>query len=265
VVLTKEAENKIIDFVRAAPRTIQEIAHALGKNWRTADAYVERISRESGTIATRTFRGGTRGALKIVYLNAINVKGSAYQERLLEKIKNGKRKEDFSPFDIYQFAAQKNAKRTKEDPNLILNALPKQQLLLFSGNLTFAFDKKTIEKLEHLSKGKIQVNILTRVDLSSNERAQKIININKRAGWDAIRVRHCEQPLRALIIDDNKALLKEILTPEKTGVQKKTNILYEISDPEWLSFLQKTFWHLWEQSADANERLEAIKQIASNE
>jgi len=263
VVLTKETESRIVDFVRTSPRTIQEIAHALDKNWRTADAYVERIARENGTIATRTFRGGTRGALKIVYLNAINVKGSAYQERLLEKIKNGKRKEDFSPFDIYQFAAQKNAKKTKEDPNLLIKVEPKQQILFFSGNLTFAFDKKTIEKLEQLAKNKVRVNILTRVDLSSNERAQKIININKRAGWDAIRLRHCEQPLRALIVDDNKALLKEILTPEKTGVGKKTNILYQIEDPEWLSFLQKTFWNLWEQSVDAQERLFAIKEITS--
>lgn len=261
MVLTKETESRIVDFVRTSPRTVQEIAQALGKNWRTADAYVERIARENGIIATRTFRGGTRGALKIVYLNAINVKGSAYQERLLEKIKNGKRKEDFSPFDIYQFATQKNAKRTKEDPNLLLKTEPKQQILFFSGNLTFAFDKKTIEKLENLVKRKIQVNILTRIDLSSNERAKRIININKREGWDAIRLRHCEQPLRALIIDDSKAILKEILTPEKTGVGKKTNILYEISDPEWLTFLQKTFWHLWEQSVDAQTRLDALKEI----
>lgn len=263
MVLTKETESRIVDFVRASPRTIQEIARALGKNWRTADAYVERISRENGTIATRTFRGGTRGALKIAYINAINVKGSAYQERLLEKIKNGKRKEDFSPFDIYQFATQKNAKRTKQDPDLLLKTEPKQQLLFFSGNLTFAFDKKTTEKLEQLAKRKIQISILTRIDLSSIERAQKIININKRAGWDAIRLRHCEQPLRALIIDDNKANIKEILTPEKNGVKKKTNILYEITDPEWLSFLQKTFWHLWEQSVDAQTRLDALNEITT--
>jgi len=261
VVLTKETENKIIEFVRTSPRTIQEIAHALSKNWRTADAYVDRIATENGIIATRTFRGGTRGALKIVYLNAINVKGSAYQERLLQKITSARRKEDFSPFDMYQFATQKDVKKTKEDPNILLKAEPKQQILFFSGNLTFAFDQKTIERLEEFAKRKIRTNILTRVDLSSNERAQKIININKRAGWDAIRMRHCEQPLRALIIDDKKALLKEILTSEKKGVQKKTNIIYEISDPEWLSFLQKTFWHLWEQSVDAQTRLDALNEI----
>ena len=59
--------KKINDFVYTKPRTIQEIAHLIRKNWRTANNYVDKIAKESGAISVRTFRGGTRGALKIVY------------------------------------------------------------------------------------------------------------------------------------------------------------------------------------------------------
>ncbi|MBI4141804.1 hypothetical protein HY484_02695, partial [Candidatus Woesearchaeota archaeon] len=101
--LTKETTDKILDFVRQKPRTVQEIRHLLQKNWRTADRYVDTISQETGLISTRTFREGSRGALKIVFWNSIDTaKGSAYQERLLQRILHGKHKEDFSPFDIYQ-------------------------------------------------------------------------------------------------------------------------------------------------------------------
>ncbi|MEK6845578.1 MAG: hypothetical protein AABY26_02370, partial [Nanoarchaeota archaeon] len=59
--------KKIEEVVYAKPRSIQEIAQLLNKNWRTADRYIEEIEKNFGTISTRTFRGGTRGALKIVF------------------------------------------------------------------------------------------------------------------------------------------------------------------------------------------------------
>ena len=63
--------KKINNFVYQKPRTIQEISLLIKKNWRTADRYVEQISKEQGTLLVRTFREGTRGALKIVFWNNI--------------------------------------------------------------------------------------------------------------------------------------------------------------------------------------------------
>src|SRR3989338_6630693 len=59
--------KRINEFVYAKPRTIQEIALLLNVNWRTADSYVQKISEEQGTLSVRTFREGTRGALKVVF------------------------------------------------------------------------------------------------------------------------------------------------------------------------------------------------------
>ena len=48
--------NKIEEFVYDKPRSIQEIAEFIGKNWRTADRYIEEIEKNFGTISTRVFR-----------------------------------------------------------------------------------------------------------------------------------------------------------------------------------------------------------------
>ena len=93
MLMEKEIVEKINDFVREKPRTIQEIAELIGKSWRTADRYVKEIEEKEGTIGTRTFREGTRGALKVVYWkNLESMGGSAYQELLLKRIELGKDK-----------------------------------------------------------------------------------------------------------------------------------------------------------------------------
>ena len=77
--LTKEIVRKVNEFVYTKPRSINEIAELLGVNWRTANRYVEKISREEGTISTRVFREGTPGALKIVFWNNILKKDYAQE------------------------------------------------------------------------------------------------------------------------------------------------------------------------------------------
>jgi len=106
--LDSETEKRILKFVYKKPCTMSEIASLIGRNWRTADAYVKMLSQSSGAIAVRTFRKGTRGALKIVYWNNNELMNSSEaQERLFEQIKAGRTKQDFSPFNIYQFVDTK--------------------------------------------------------------------------------------------------------------------------------------------------------------
>lgn len=108
--LTKETVAKINEFVYARPRTIQEIAKFIGVNWRTANRYVEKISKEEGTLSSKVFREGTPGALKVVFWNNIEkLHASEVQERLFKHIESGREKEDFSPSEIFQFV-DKNKK-----------------------------------------------------------------------------------------------------------------------------------------------------------
>ncbi|MFA5084403.1 MAG: hypothetical protein WC475_03455, partial [Candidatus Paceibacterota bacterium] len=87
IMLRSQEIKKIEDFVYVKPRSVQEIAEHIGKNWRTADRYIEDIVKNFGTLAIRVFREGTRGALKIVYwASAEKISSSVFQERLENKI-----------------------------------------------------------------------------------------------------------------------------------------------------------------------------------
>ena len=274
--MDQQLVRQITEFVFARPRTVQEIAHLIQKNWRTADRYVAHIASETGTIATRTFRGGTRGALKVVYANALPSKGSAYQERLLQEIVQGRRKENFSPFDIYQFVSpekrnsfletNEQSKKCVNDFNSMLQNA-KRQILFFSGNMSWMEGAKMRKQLEKLARDKISMKVLTRIDITSKKKVEQMLAFNQHAGWDAVEIRHCEQPLRAVLIDDSLVSIKEVLSPEhyKPGELKhKTFIFYKVKDQEWISWMQKVFWHLFRQSVDAKMRLTTMTSIKDN-
>jgi len=269
----KDIKENILRVIQQKPRTVQEIAEIIGKNWRTADRYIELITQETGLIATRVFREGSRGALKVVYWNALEgAKGSAYQERLLQKIVQGKRKEDFSPLDIYQFVDPNNRKAFIETTEFsqqqqirfdYLLSQVQQQVLFFSGNLSWVELGPNMHKvLEDLAKKKIRIKVLTRVDISSQKNTEEMLSLNQRAGWDAVEIRHCEQPLRAIIIDDQFASIKEVMNPLYCReLKEKTFLFYLIQDSEWVNWLQKVFWNLWGQSIDAKERLKTLESV----
>ena len=106
--LKKETIQKINELVHAKPRSISEVAKHIDVNWRTASRYVEKISKEEGTISVRVFRGGTPGALKIVFWNTMEqVNASEIQDRLFKQIESGRRKEEFSASEIFQFVDEK--------------------------------------------------------------------------------------------------------------------------------------------------------------
>ena len=273
--LTKPLQDQILDLVRHKPRTVHEIAQTLQKNWRTANRYIEEIAQEGGLINTRTFREGSRGALKVVYWNALDhAKGSAYQERLLQKILASKHKEDFSPFDIYQFVDETKRQAFLETSEIsvhtpiqfeVLLQRARQQILFFSGNMSWTELHPTVfEHVEALAKQKVKIKILTKVDITSQHYSQKLLDLNLRYGADTIEIRHCEQPIRGMVIDNEVASLKEVFSPQlyrEKEIKGKQFIFYLVQDPEWIGWLQKVFWHLWGQSIDAKERLEAINSI----
>jgi hypothetical protein len=276
--LSKDIIEKINEFVYAKPRSISEIATLIKVNWRTADRYVEKIAKDEGTISFRIFRGGTPGALKIAFWN--NVEGmhtSEVQERLFKQIEFGRNRDDFSPSEIFQFVDSKkkslksmsekqyySQERFKSFMNELKEA--KRQILFFSGNLTFSnysSEEKTVRGLlEELGKEKITSKILSRVELAGIKNIENVLAINKRIGYNAIEIRHCYQPLRTTILDDEVAILKEVLNPrdyERGELKEKLFILYYIYDKEWIEWLQKIFWHFFRSSVDAKKRIEELK------
>lgn len=273
--LTPELAKKINDFVFLKPRTVDEISQHIKKNWRTANRYVERIAEQQGTLAIRVFREGTRGALKVVYwANIEQIHNSAFQEELFNKIKANKKKEDFSAFDIYQHvqAKKKSAflEEQEDESKLGINKdLPRmlssteKQLLIFSGNLSWANlihgDVNIYKILEELGKRNVSIKIVTRVNVGDLDNIKKFLALNNNLKKEFIEIRHCEQPLRALIIDKKLARLKEIKYPYKN--RKGMFIFYNIYDKEWVEWLQKVFWNLFTSAAPAEKRMQEIETI----
>ncbi|PIU30163.1 hypothetical protein COT07_02105 [Candidatus Woesearchaeota archaeon CG07_land_8_20_14_0_80_44_23] len=277
--LDSETEKKILEFVYKKPCTISEIASLIQRNWRTADAYLEMISQRSGAIAVRTFRKGTRGALKIVYWNNNEkMNSSEAQERLFGQIRAGRTKKDFSPFNIYQFVDSRKrtafveqqgeeATTVKQDLAGILRSA-KNQILIFSGNLSWSNLKQgrenIIDVFENIAKRGVSIKILSKVDITSYKNVVKMLEINHRLGKDVIEIRQCEQPLRAFIIDDEVARFKEILNPEdyaREEIDRKTYAFYEIKDKEWIEWLTKVFWNLFRTSIPAQKSIQDLKSI----
>lgn len=272
--------KKIEDFINQKPRSIQEIAQHLNKNWRTVDRYIQEIEKEFGTIATRTFRKGTRGALKIVYWASIEkVSHSVFQEKLEKEIEIFKKKEDFSAFDIFQHILDKDKKVSIEnvsEENLtnlkeIVELLEKteKQLLIFSGNLSLINLKKekvnVFEVLEDLVKRGVNIKAICRVDIAGKDNIEKLLSLNFKYGKENIEIRHAEQPLRALVMDKKIIRLKEIKEP--TGkiheLNKRIFIFYTIKNKEWSEWLSKIFWKLFNKSIDSNKRLKEINKIST--
>lgn len=275
--LTPEIIKRINDFVFIKPRTIDEIAKHIKKNWRTANRYVERIVEQQGTLAIRVFREGTRGALKIVYwTNVEQIHNSAFQEQLLEKIKAGKKREDFDPFDIYQHIPSKYKsafleEQEDESKTAFNKDLPRlletteKQLLIFSGNLSWANLTEICKILEELGKKNVSIKLLAKVNIDNIDNIKKFLDLNNKVGKDFIEIRHSEQPLRAFIIDKKLARFKEIKNPEEKK-KKKMFIFYNIRDKEWIEWLQKIFWNLFTIAVPAERRIkeiESIKKLAS--
>ncbi len=277
--LTSELTRKIEDFVYLKPRSIQEVAQHLGKNWRTVDRYIEEIQKNFGTLSTRVFREGTRGALKIVFWSSIEkISCSVFQEKLEQDILRAKRKEEFSAFDIFQHVGSKHKRLEiceKEEDNLdkfsALMSGASKQVIFFSGNLSFInFGNKKInfiKIIEGLVKRNVSIKVLCRVDLAGKENVEKILSLNFKHKKELIEVRHDENPLRAMIIDNQIIRLKEVKEP--TGrtreLNKKLFIFYTLNDKEWAEWLSRIFWKKFNNSIGASKRLEELDKIILNQ
>ena len=274
IMLNSDTTKKIEEFVYSKPRSTQEIASHIRKNWRTADRYVSEIKKNFGTIDTRTFREGTRGALKIVFWASVEkISSSIFQEILEKDIFQAKKKEEFSPFDIFQHIPDKNKTSLVEQTNaehqtdlneyinLIKNT--QKQLLIFSGNLSFINIDAVSKVLEELVKRNISIKVVSRVDLEGKENIEKLLSLNLKHGKEQIEVRHREQPLRALITDGKILRIKEIKQPtgKKHELDKETHLFYTIKDKDWIDWTSKIFWKMFSLSVNANKRLQELNKL----
>lgn len=277
--LALEQTKQIKDFVKQKPRTMNEISQLLDVNWRTADRYVGKIAESTGELAVRTFREGTRGALKVVYWQGLGeLAFTDLQQELFEKIAAGRNKTDFSPFEIYQYVEkQKKQAFLEEQEEEAATSLydfaetlrtAEKGVLFFSGNFSWINLKDERTSLygvvKELAGRGIACKALCRVELGGLENIERVLALNKSFGKQVIEIRHCHQPLRAVVIDDKLARFKEMKNPadyKNQELKKKTFIFYEIRDKDWVEWLGKVFWRLFNNSVPAEKRIEELHKI----
>lgn len=266
--LTKEITQKIYNFVTDEPKTIQDISHLIGKSWLTTQRYLDKLSEE-GVIGCKTFRGGTRGALKIIYKRPALQSISATQKHISDKILSGVRKDDFSPSDLFQFAKKREVDVVKslnsKDNFLRMKKHFLQaegEILLFSGDLSFLQygnnSESMYDVIEDIAKRDISVKVLCRVELTSVKTVQKVLAINSQLGKNCISIKHCSQPLRADIIDGKGVSCIETFNRS----DKPLHVLYKLYDKEWCDFLVQIFWQMYRGSISAEERIEFLEGLA---
>lgn len=281
--LNQELTRKICDFIKLKPRSIQEIAEHINKNWRTAERYVEKIEEETGFVSTRIFRKGTRGALKIVFWNlADDIHSTSFQAELIDKIMSRWNKGDFTPFDIFQYVPDNKKKALVEyfdkiDPEIELSekqnfvGLLRQaskQILFFSGNLSWVNSKqgkiRIIDVIRELARRNVSIKVVCRVSMVGLDNVRKLLAINKEFGKDLIEIRHRYQPLRAAIIDNKIMRFRESKNPEyytHGELDKKIEMFYEIYDHDWIEWMQKIFWKMFSTGIPAETRIKEMEKI----
>ena len=280
MVLDAKIKKQICDFVYQRPHVVDEVAKHISKNWRTADRYIQKIAEEDGCISTRTFREGTRGALKIVFWSNIEkIHSSSFQERLFKQIEAGNHKNDFDPFDIYQYVDEKKKNAFFEefdDPTVSTkqNLVPllrstKDTLYVFSGNMSWmnmveGHNKKLIDVFDELAERGVKIKVLCRVDFASLSNLEQIYALNSKFGKDIVEVRHCKQPLRGFVVDNTAARFKEEKLVRKYDpgeLYNNVRMFMEIHDQEWVDWLTKIFYSLFSKSIDGQKRMDELNRI----
>ena len=195
---------------------------------------------------------------------------------MFQRIVSAKQKDEFSPFDIYQYVD--DDKRTcfleKQEDNLNVKqdlistvSSADEQIFIFSGDLSWAVAQQNgiplFTAFEQLVSKQIPIKILAHVDLNALENVHHILSLNHKYGKQLIEIRHCTQPLRAFIVDDKLIRFKEKYFFKSSS--EENYLFYSITDHTWIQWLQKVFWHFFSTSISAEKRLQDLRTIKSSE
>ena len=276
--LTPKMTEEIIDFVKEMPRTIQEISRLLNVNWRTANNYVRWIEMHQGTISMRTFRGGTRGALKIVYYRTCESGGEPLKKLLYDRILTSKQIDDFDFFDIYQ-SVDKNKRKVYVDSSKYPNVSSRQgfldyissckeNLFVFSGNVSWINLKEKKSRrmdsvIRRLLNKEVNLKVIARIDITSIKNIEHLLVLDDER--ELIKVRHSTQPLRGFIQDDTSMRFKSEISQLKTREAKKDlSIFYQINDRDWVNWMTGIFWNMFSTGMPYKDRLIALEEVRKN-
>lgn len=266
--IDKKATSMIQEFVHSEPRTIQEIAKHLNVNWKTAERYVERITADYGTLAVKQFRGSSKSSIKLVYWNAFSESSDLVQENLMRRILEARKKTEFRFFDVFQYclpqlsameSASSNPDALKEKQMADVINKTKDELLVFSGNLSWINFKKTRDALMKAIDRGVSVRIITRLDIATINNYKKAAQLS-----DEITIKHREQPLRGILADSSVCQMSDVWQASAYKQEELPSDLYVsylVKDKKWIAFLRKLFFTMYNSAPETEMRVGALKRL----
>ncbi|MBU1031055.1 MAG: hypothetical protein ABIC91_08135 [Nanoarchaeota archaeon] len=277
MVLSEQNVNEIIEFVKKEPRTVQDVSRLIKRSWVTTNSYLEQTKEKTGLIDIKTFRKGSQAALKIVYFRSSeSITSDEIRTTLFTQIMSGRKKEDFDFLEIFKFVnddkkqaftqiLNENSSSNQGITTLFRRA--KSQIYCFSGNISFINNIENnvsiIDVFEETLKRKVAIKIICRVNMASLKNLSKIQHLlEKYKGL--LEIKHSNQPLRGFMIDDDFARFKseEPTSKYREGeLRKDIRIIYELLDLDWISWLQKVFWHMFRTTIDSNLMMKELNKI----
>jgi len=276
--LTDKEIEKIIDSVKTEPMTVQEISRLIKKSWVTTDKYLQYIKEKTGLINIKTFRKGTQAALKIVYyVEKTNPSTDKIKEALYNKISNSNFESEFDFMEVFQFIPDEkkkayhetyNKKSLLKDKRVIeLTGSAAAHLYILSGNMSYlrVYDRGVplLNVMEKLLQRGVFIKIITRINVSSLSNINQIKHLLVKYP-SLIEIRHRYQPLRGFIIDGKIARFKtdETVSNYKKGeLAENTRIFFEIYDKDWLNWLERVFYSMYNSSISYEARIKEINNI----
>lgn len=275
--LSKKLTDKIIDFIKKEPVSVQEVSKFIQKSWVTTESYLQKIEDETGQIKRKVFRKGSQGALKIVYYNYASAVDYDHIKKIIaQKIISGRKKEDLSIFEILPFVKEQHRSISWELPDEFSHITEickkvddaEHQILIFSGNLSIFFIKENLllRTIERVLERGVSLKILCRIDFGTMKNLKELERL-LRTYKNKISIHNCYQPLRGMIIDEKEIILTYKENPDtyhRSELENHMHILSKISDQEWISWFTKMFWNLYNGSNEYEEILDMMTNQKSN-
>ncbi|MFH1649412.1 MAG: hypothetical protein ABIA93_02600 [Candidatus Woesearchaeota archaeon] len=269
--LNEESRKKLLEFVRPEPRTMQDVANVLGVSWHTAESYVSTLGKQTGLVDVKVFRPGTKAALKIVYWNYSERNSpDEVREGLVNQLMLGRKKGDFDVLDMFELVPDERKRAVTEPPKVktarIRNFIEatKSELSSFSGNISWMRLPDVAEALEKALKRGVHVTILSRIDYGTIENYRALNELMKRYPG-SIEIRHAFQPLRGFIRDGELVQLKDEKEygEYRSGEMRADSIriVYEITDKEWVDWIQHVFWTMFRRASQAESRIRELNRL----
>jgi hypothetical protein len=277
--LTDEIKGAITSLVSGEPMIVPELAERVQKMFkleidpRTMARWCEELESE-GFVKTKVLRE-MRSPVTLVYWNWGRDEQD-FLEKIKAKITAREHAEEFHPSEIYNAvkSGKKDEDHSYKSGGSLGSALEvaSDEILFFGGDYstTKSFSKEFEEALMDKKRG-LKFSGIARVERGNRQNFEFLTKLMERPELRGrLGIRHFEQALRGVIVDQRTVELVEVTPLGKTLIVWKDSTprpkeeyeytSYRIWDAKWVAALVRLFWGMYNNGINLNDRLNDLTE-----